>query len=432
MQRKRLLFAVTLLAILLSILVVVVPGSHAMARTTIFIETPTATPDANQILNQANAVATQAALASSQADHASSEAQSTLSIFNTLLGFLVFISALVGAALGLIGFSTIGDIRKQLLKGVERVDNLEVEAAEKKVEIERTQTALENTQRALVYLGLGDRLFSQGEKQKGVELYRKVGSLLSGDPQINNILGRIYSGAGYYSDAISSFNAALSIDPTFAEAEMELGLAYRRRGDAQKGPDAEALRKGDYNEAIAHLKRAIGLHPNYEDALAGLGAAYRRMGDDERLSQHDAKAREYYEQAREYYRQAQIADPSSSYALGNVASLSWFLGEKNAANSYFILAEAGAKVRIMNAGRSQEIYWDYYDLALAQLVSGTINKNETTKDEAIKFYNTAIHLTPGPIQLDSVLNNLYLLQKAQERIHRLDSVISMLEAAKSK
>jgi len=31
-----------------------------------------------------------------------------------------------------------------------------------------------------------------------------------------------------------------------------------------------------------------------------------------------------------------------------------------------------------------------------------------------------------------VLNNLYLLQKAQERIHRLDTVISMLEAAKSK
>jgi len=67
MQRKRLLFAVTLLAILLSILVMVVPGSHAMARNTISIETPTATPDANQILNQANTVAT-------QADHTATEA----------------------------------------------------------------------------------------------------------------------------------------------------------------------------------------------------------------------------------------------------------------------------------------------------------------------------------------------------------------------
>src|SRR5947209_18261800 len=165
MQRKHLLFAVTLLAILLSILVLVVPGSHAIAHNTIFIETPTATPDANQILNQANAVATQAALASSQADHASSEAQSTLSIFNTLLGLLVFISALIGAALGLIGFSTLGDIRKQLLKGVERVNSLEAEAAEKKAEIEHTQ-------KALIYLGLGDRLYNQDRKQEAVAIYR--------------------------------------------------------------------------------------------------------------------------------------------------------------------------------------------------------------------------------------------------------------------
>ncbi len=86
----------------------------------------------------------------------------------------------------------------------------------------------------------------------------------------------------------------------------------------------------------------------------------------------------------------------------------------------------------MNAGRSPEIHWDYYDLALAQLVLGTLNKNETAKDEAIKTYHTAIQLTPGPVQFDSVLNNLYLLQKAQERVDRLDTVISMLRAAKSK
>ncbi len=414
MQRKRLLFAVTLLAILLSILVMVVPGSHAMARNTIFIETPTATPDANQILNQANTVAT-------QADHTATEAQSTLNVVNFVLALFSVIIAILGLAsstLAAYAFRLTDRFRKQWDEG--------------QAEIAKMRTAMDNTQKAVVYLGLGDRLFSQGEKQKGVELYRKVGSLLSGDPQINNILGRIYSGAGYYEDAIKSFETTLDVDPNFAEAHMEIGLAYRRRGDAQKGPDAEALRKADYSEAIAHLKRAIGLNPNYEDALAGLGAAYRRMGDDERLSQHDAKAREYYEQAREYYRQAQIADPSSSYALGNVASLSWFLGEKNAANSYFVLAEAAAKVRIMNAGRSQEIYWDYYDQALAQLVLGTINKSETTKDEAIESYKTAIHLTPGIVQFDSVLNNLYLLQKAQERIHRLDTVISMLEAAKSK
>jgi tetratricopeptide (TPR) repeat protein len=414
MQRKHLLFAVALLAILLSILLVVVPESHAMAHNTIFIETPTATPDANQILNQANTVAT-------QADHTATEAQNTLNVVNfvlALFSIIIGILGLISGALVAYAFRIINRYRKQLDEG--------------QSEMAKMRTAMNNTQKAVVYLGLGDRLYNQDRKQEAVAIYRKVGSLLPGDAEIHNVLGRIYSGTGYYEDAIKSFETTLAADPNFAEAHMEIGLAYRRRGDAQKGPDAETLRKADYDEARIHLKRAIDLRPNYEDALAGLGAVYRRMGDDERLSQHDAKARECYEQARDYYRQAQIADPSSSYALGNVASLSWFLGEKNAANNYFTLAEAVARIRIMNAGRSPEIHWDYYDLALAQLVLGTLNKNETTKDEAIKTYHTAIQLTPGPVQFDSVLNNLYLLQKAQERIDRLDTVISMLRAAKSK
>jgi hypothetical protein len=105
---------------------------------------------------------------------------------------------------------------------------------------------------------------------------------------------------------------------------------------------------------------------------------------------------------------------------------------KNDAKRYFILAEAAAKVRILNAGRTPEIYWDYYDQALAQLVLGEINNNKAMKDEALQTYAAATRLTPGIIQLNSVLNNLSLLQKAQEHIDRLDTVIAMLEAAKTR
>ena len=428
MQRKPFLFAVALLAVLLSILLVIASGSRVQAHNSIFIDTPTATPDPNQILNQADAVATQATGASTQADRTLTEAdrttaqaQNVLNVFNFFIAFLgVALTAATGVAGGLLGygFSIANNFRKQL--NDERED------------VAKKRAAMDNALKAVVYLGLGDRLYNQDKKQEAIAIYRKVGSLLPEDTDINNSLGRIYSGAGYYDDAIKSFEVALAIDPTIAEAEMELGLAYRRRGEAQKGPGAEALRNADYDEALAHLKRAIELRPDYEDALAGLGAVYRRMGDIERDKQRDAKAREYYEQARKYYAQAQGANPLSSYALGNVASLSWYLGGKDAAIDYFILAEATAKVRIINADHSQELYWDYYDLALAQLITGTVNNNETTKNEAIKSYNTAIHLTPGAVQFDSVLNNLYLLQKAQEHIDGLDAVIAMLEAAKSK
>ncbi len=54
------------------------------------------------------------------------------------------------------------------------------------------------------------------------------------------------------------------------------------------------------------------------------------------------------------------------------------------------------------------------------------------KDEALQTYAVATRLTPGIIQLNNVLNNLNLLQKAQEHIDRLDTVIAMLEAAKTR
>jgi tetratricopeptide (TPR) repeat protein len=407
MQRKHLLPAIALLAILFSVLLIATSGTRAQAHNTIVIDTPTATPDANQILNQAN--------------QATSQAQGTLNVISSILNLgsvFVGITAIAVALFTTFGITYLNGYRKQL--------------SEEREEAIKRRTAMDNTLKAVVYLGLGDQLYNHDRKQEAVAFYRKVGSLLPEDSEINNSLGRIYSGTGYYDDAITAFKAALAVTPNFAEAEMELGLAYRRRGEAHKGPDAEALRNADYDEALVHLKRAIELRPNYEDALAGLGAVYRRMGDIERVKQHDAKAREYYEQARKYYAQAQIADPSSSYALGNVASLSWYLGEKNEAKRYFILAEAAAKVRILNAGRTPEIYWDYFDQALAQLVLGTNDKNTAMKDEAIETYKTAIRLTPGAIQLGSVLNNLNLLQKAQERIDGLDAVIAMLETAKSK
>src|SRR5947209_8693229 len=328
MHRKHLfLYAVALLAILLSTLLLLVPVSHASTHNTIVIATSIATPDANQILNQAN--------------QATSQAQNILNVIGIILTLFSLIVGILGVLAGIVtsvGIILIGRYRRQLNEERQQL-------SEEREETIKKRSDVDNTLKAVVYLGLGDRLYDQDKKQEAVAIYRKVGSLIAGDSEINYSLGRIYSGTGYYEDAIGTFQAALSVTPNFAEAEMELGLAYRRRGEAQKGPDAEKLRNADYDQAIVHLKRATDLRPNYEDALAGLGAVYRRMGDKERDDQHDAKAREYYEQAKDYYKQAHMADPSSSYALGNVASLSWYLGEKNAANSYFTLAEAVAKVR---------------------------------------------------------------------------------------
>lgn len=276
------------------------------------------------------------------------------------------------------------------------------------------------TQQVLVYLGLGDRLYNQKDINNAVEVYKKVGSLLPDDPQINYVLGRIYSGAEYFDDAVKSFEAALEVQPDLPEVEMELGLAYRRRGEHQKGPNADALRTNDYAKAIEHLQRATELSSNHkasfatlsgldrpEDAFAALGGLYRR--------------KEEYEKALDYYEQAYHINPRSSYALANAASLSQYLAKLDKAHEYYLLTETLAKGRIMTP--QPEDYWDYYDLALAQLVLGKT-------DEAKHTYKIAIKKTLGVVQFDSVLGVLMFLQKAKDPIPSLNDAIEMIEKAR--
>src|SRR5436305_10499890 len=178
---------------------------------------------------------------------------------------------------------------------------------------------------AQFYRSQSDLLSNHNDTRRAIEAYKKVGSLLPNDPQINYVLGRIYSGFGYYEEAIRSFEAVLAAEPQYPEAEKELGLAYRRRGEYQKGPDAETVRNQDFEKAIEHLRRAISLRPNYADALSTLGGLYRRKGE--------------YEKALEYYEGAYRAGPTSAYAAANVASLSWYLGKLDNARQYYMLTE---------------------------------------------------------------------------------------------
>ncbi len=138
-----------------------------------------------------------------------------------------------------------------------------------------------------------------------------------------------------------------------------------------------------------------------------LGGLYRR--------------KEKYTQAFDFYERAWRLDPNSSYALGNLASLFWYQGNVDEARKYFGYAEVATRSRIKKGQES--IYWAYYDLALAQLVEENI-------EEAKRTYAIAVRETPGKSPIDSVLNNLYLLQKAPQPMQGLDDVVKMLEDAK--
>lgn len=387
MQRRYLWVGTVVLLLVAFSLLMMIPGIYASAHSAVQLAPPTPTPDANMVLEMAKQEET--------------NIQTILSIINVLVVVFPLVFVVAAVVLGVVGFRGFRDIRKQGRDLLKDIKKLQVEAEAKKDAIGRTQTAL-------VYLALGDRLATQKDTRKAIEAYKKAGSLLPEDAQISYVLGRIYSGFGYYEEAIKSFEAALSAEPNYPEAEMELGLAYRRRGEYQKGTNAAAMRESDYEKAIEHLRRATELRPNYDDALSTLGGLFRRRGE--------------YEKALDYYEQAYRADPSSSYALGNVAALSLYLGKVNEARKYYILTEAASTVHTMSA--HTEVYWDYYDLALAQLVLGKM-------EEAKKNYQKAITDTPGVVQFDSVLNVLYFLQKATDPIAGLNEIIHMIEKEKS-
>ena len=100
--------------------------------------------------------------------------------------------------------------------------------------------------------------------------------------------------------------------------------------------------------------------------------------------------------------------------------LAWCKGRLDEARENFSVAEKVATNRIKKG--QGEIYWDYYDLALAQLALGKTA-------EAQENYATAIKETPGKVQFDSVLDNLYLLQRATQPIPGLDDIVKMIENA---
>ena len=90
---------------------------------------------------------------------------------------------------------------------------------------------MEDTNKALLYLILGNQLVEQKKIANAIEAYEKVKALRPEDPQVNYILGRTYRGISSYDQAITRLITSVEADPSFAQAHLELGYAYRNRAD---------------------------------------------------------------------------------------------------------------------------------------------------------------------------------------------------------
>jgi len=173
--------------------------------------------------------------------------------------------------------------------------------------------------------------------------------------------GREYLLQDRYNEAISELSLATSLDPKLTEAHNLLGVAYGKKGFADRAKesferavkieeDADTLnnlgfslyQNGNYRAAVDRLKRAAKLAPADERILNNLGLAYCRLGKiDEAYKAfaratgpvngnlNTAKMLERFgreDTAIRYYEAARAIEPANTIALRRLADLYQRLG----------------------------------------------------------------------------------------------------------
>ncbi len=236
------------------------------------------------------------------------------------------------------------------------------------------QQKMDNIRHALCSFQEGMSSINWKDTQGAINSFRKVETYLPDDSEIQRVLGHMYSNLGNQDDAIKALKKAeqklsdISDDAHFtseAIIDLELGLVYRRRGDDPQKTSQE--KKHDYRQAKKYLNRSLRLVNSdnctvkaltadnadkiKEDAPTILGGIALREGD------HKA--------ARDYYQKAVNDVKNSPHALTGLASVIWFLDGLQKAETYFQDAKKAASQRISEG--KDEVFWNHFDLALAQL-----------------------------------------------------------------
>lgn len=169
--------------------------------------------------------------------------------------------------------------------------------------------------------------------------------------------GRSYLLSGQINEAIAELSTAASLDPKLSEAHNLLGVAYDKKGLADRAKDsyeravkeqpedAQTLnnlgfslyQNGNYRAAVDRLKRAAKLAPTDERILNNLGLALCRLGKFQDAFKNFARATgpltgnlntgrmlERFgrdEDAIKYYEDARRIDPNSTFALKRLSDL---------------------------------------------------------------------------------------------------------------
>ncbi len=123
-------------------------------------------------------------------------------------------------------------------------------------------------------IGLGTAYYQKRRFAQADNYYRRA-EKIAPSPELHNFLGNALTYQGNYTGAIGQFQSALSMDPNYAAAYMNMGITY--------------YYMGNINEAIAAEQKAISLNPNRPDAYYFMAQSYDK-------AKNRAQAISYYKQ----------------------------------------------------------------------------------------------------------------------------------------
>ncbi len=117
-----------------------------------------------------------------------------------------------------------------------------------------------------------------GIHKEAIESFKQAVKINPDDADAHYNLGAAYSKSGKYQEAIESYKQVIRIDPDGALAHTNLGVVY-----AESGTDIAEVhynlglaygKSGMHKEAIESFKQAIRIDPDFAWAHNNLGIAY--------------------------------------------------------------------------------------------------------------------------------------------------------------
>ena len=264
------------------------------------------------------------------------------------------------------------------------------------------------------------------------------------DPLLFNISGACYSGLGPIDLAINNFEKAIALNPKYAEAHYNLGVAFQKTHQPDNAikhykeainvkheyPAAHnnlgliSLELGYTNSAIKSFEWAIAYSPEYAEAHNSLGAASQEL--------------DKFDEAIKHYKKAVTINPKYAQALNNLGISYEILGLEVEALNYYEeainvkpdFAEAHfnlsrlkkykkndiqiSKMKsLLSSGNLNQSDQIFLNFALAK-----VNNDLDNQDVLFKFLNKGNRLRKE--QLNYSINDYQIKHSLIKKIFRLD------------